>query len=88
MSCLATNVPHGLAPSIESDRYLQPHQARQREATVFEDLLGDAIERAFASGVETLPELIACLNRTGPAGENGLPWTEQRYLETIANLGL
>ena len=29
------------------DRYLEPHQARQRPATLFEDLLGDAIERAI-----------------------------------------
>jgi len=69
------------------DRYFQPHQARTREPTVFEDLLGDAIERAFASGVETLPELIASLNRTGPAAENGEEWTEERYLELISRLG-
>ncbi|WP_367618161.1 recombinase-like helix-turn-helix domain-containing protein, partial [Variovorax sp. CAN15] len=30
------------------DRYLQPHQARRRPATTYEDLLGDVIERAFA----------------------------------------
>ena len=41
------------------DRYLEPHQARQRPATLFEDLLGDAIERAFGEGVQTLPELVA-----------------------------
>jgi len=70
-----------------TDRYFQPHQARTREPTVFEDLLGDAIERAFAAGVETLPELIACLNRTGPAAENGEEWTEARYLELMSRLG-
>ena len=36
------------------DRYLEPHQARQRR-TLFEDLLGDSIERAFGEGVQTLP---------------------------------
>ncbi len=35
-------------------RYLQPHQAQQRPPTSFEDLLGDALERAFASGITEL----------------------------------
>lgn len=69
------------------DRYLEPHQARQRPATVFEDLLGDAIERAFAEGVQTLPELVACINRSGPAGESGEPWTEQNFQALMARLG-
>lgn len=69
------------------DRYLEPHQARQRPATVFEDLLGDAIERAFADGVQMLPELVACINRSGPAGENGEPWTEQNFQALMARLG-
>lgn len=69
------------------DRYLEPHQARQRPATVFEDLLGDAIERAFADDVQTLPELVAHINRSGPAGENGEAWTEQSFGALIARLG-
>ena len=32
---------------MAEDRYLEPHQARQRAGTLFEDLLGDSIERAF-----------------------------------------
>ncbi|MFT3812019.1 MAG: hypothetical protein QM740_01445 [Acidovorax sp.] len=69
------------------DRYLEPHQARQRPATLFEDLLGDAIERAFGEGVQTLPELVAAINRSGPAGENGEPWTEQSFQALMARLG-
>ncbi|MFZ4288838.1 recombinase-like helix-turn-helix domain-containing protein [Variovorax sp. HJSM1_2] len=69
-----------------TDRYLEPHQARRREPTTFEDLLGDAIERAFAQGAHTLPELVACLNRTGPSAENGEPWTEQSYQDLMARL--
>ena len=68
-------------------RYLKVHQARLREPTAFEDLLGDAIERAFASGIDTLPALVAYLNRTGPnfPGQ-GDPWTEQNYQATVARL--
>lgn len=69
------------------DRYLEPHQARQRPATLFEDLLGDAIERAFGEGVQTLPELVAYINRSGPAGENGEAWTEQSFGALMTRLG-
>ena len=33
---------------IQSTRFLQPNQAQQRPPTPFEDLLGDALERALA----------------------------------------
>jgi hypothetical protein len=69
------------------DPYLEPHQARERAATVFEELLGDAIERAFGNGVQTLPELVAELNRSGPAGENGQAWTEHSFQALMARLG-
>lgn len=72
---------------MKTDRYLEPHQARKRAPTTFEDLLGDAIERAFGDGVHTLPELVACLNRTGPSGENGEAWTEQGFQALMVRLG-
>ncbi|MFC5521455.1 recombinase-like helix-turn-helix domain-containing protein [Polaromonas jejuensis] len=72
---------------MQTDRYLEPHQARKRAPTTFEDLLGDAIERAFAEGAHTLPELVASLNRTGPSSENGQAWTEQSFQALMARLG-
>lgn len=72
---------------MQTDRYLEPHQARQRPPTTFEDLLGDAIERAFAEGAYSLPELVSCLNRTGPSSENGEAWTEQSFQALMARLG-
>ncbi|MDB5749644.1 MAG: hypothetical protein JWP65_65 [Ramlibacter sp.] len=69
------------------DRYLSPHQARPRPPTSFEDLLGDAIERAYAAGIHDLPGLVASLNRTGPSADNGQPWTEASYTELMARLG-
>ena len=71
-----------------TDRYLQPHQARVRPATTYEDLLGDAIERAFASGVQDLPTLIEQLNQMGLTSPSGQPWTEANYAPSIATLGL
>jgi hypothetical protein len=34
---------------IQNERYLDPYQARKRPPTSYEDLLGDAIERAFGA---------------------------------------
>ena len=70
-----------------TDRYLDPHQARTRAATPYEDLLGDAIERAFGAGVGELPAMVAHLNATGPAAENGQPWTEQSFQDLMRRLG-
>jgi len=69
------------------DRYLEPHQARQRPPTSFEDLLGDAIERAYAQGIDELPGLVAYLNDTGPSAENGQDWTEESFTALMARLG-
>ena len=65
--------------SIDKDRYLNPHQAKRRAATSYEDLLGDAIERAFAAGHWELDALVAHLNKTGPLASNSLPWTAENY---------
>jgi hypothetical protein len=70
-----------------NDRYLEAHQARQRLPTPFEDLLGDAIERAYADGIHDLSGLVAYLNRTGPAADNGQDWTEASFSALMARLG-
>jgi hypothetical protein len=69
------------------DRYLNPHQARQRATTPYEDLLGDSIERAFASGVTQLDALVNYLNQSGPLGPNGQSWTPALFETEIASLG-
>ena len=68
------------------DRYLEPHQARQRPATPFEDLLGDAIERAYAEGIHDLTGVVAYLNRSGLSAENGQDWTEDSFTALMARL--
>jgi hypothetical protein len=70
-----------------SERYLEPHQARRRPPTSYEDLLGDAIERAFGAGQWELDALVAQLNKTGPLGPNGAPWTAESYQSVIKTLG-
>ena len=72
--------------SIDKDRYLNPHQAKRRAATSYEDLLGDAIEHAFAAGHWELDTLVAHLNKTGPLASNSLPWTAGNYAVEMKRL--
>jgi hypothetical protein len=71
----------------QHERYLDPHQARQRPPTSYEVLLGDAIERAFGAGLWELDALVAQLNKTGPLGPNGAPWTHESYQAVMKTLG-
>ena len=72
---------------IQPTRFLQPNQAQQRPPTPFEDLLGDALERAFLAGITELAPLVAYLNQSGPLGPNDQPWTEQTFEVEIHKLG-
>lgn len=63
------------------------HQHRLAEPTAYENLLGDAIERAFAAGIHDLDGIVRMLNDTGPAGPDGEPWTAARLEAELARLG-
>jgi hypothetical protein len=69
-----------------TDRYIHAHQAKLRPSTPYEDLLGDAIERAFGSGISELAELVEYLNKSGPAAPNGQVWTPALYEQQIAKM--
>jgi hypothetical protein len=69
-----------------TDRFIHPHQAKLRPSTPYEDLLGDALERAFGSGVSELTALVEYLNKSGPAAPNGQLWTPTLYEEQIAKM--
>ncbi len=64
-----------------ADRFLNPHQARLREPTSFEDLLGDAIERGFAAGHWELDALVNYLNSSGSQAISGKPWTSTSFAD-------
>ena len=74
--------------TILPEPYLQPHQARTRTPTTFEDLLGDAIERAFGAGHWELDALLAYLNQSGPLAPGSQPWTAESFQSTIRTLGV
>lgn len=66
--------------------YNETFQNREAAPTAYESLLGDAIERAFGMGIHDLDGLVAYLNRTGPSGPNGQPWTAESYQLEMARL--
>lgn len=67
--------------------YNDPHQSRDGVPTVYENMLADSLERAFAKGIATLPELVEYLNQSGPVAPNGVPWTEESYCSEMKRLG-
>lgn len=73
------------APTVAT--YLDPHQARQRKPTAYEDLLGDSIERGFAAGLHELDALVDYLNKAGPLGPDGQPWTPANFESEMTRLG-
>lgn len=74
------------ADSHAPDRYLQPKQAQYRAPTTYEDLLGDAIERCFATGIHDLAGLVENLNRQTMTTRAGEAWTVDNYGPEMAAL--
>jgi hypothetical protein len=68
-------------------RYLNPHQSRDHEPTTWENLLGDAIERAYAAGKHDLDSLVAALNAAGVPTPTGEAWTPTVFAAEMARLG-
>ncbi len=82
-----STIPIYAAGQAAGQRYLNPHQARPRPPTAYEDQLGDALERAFAGGHWELDALIAQLNHSGPTAPGGQPWTADNFQAEMAVLG-
>ena len=68
--------------------YVNPHQARKREPSQYEILLGDAMERAFGQGLWELEPLVASLNQSGPLAQNGLMWTAESFSAELKRLSV
>jgi hypothetical protein len=68
--------------------YVNPHQARQREPSQYEILLGDAMERAFGKDQWELDQLVASLNHSGPLAPNGQLWTAESFSAELKRLAL
>lgn len=66
--------------------YLNPHQARRRAPTDYENLLGDALEAAFAAGAWQLEALLARLNADGIRTPEGREWTAAEFEAVVQRL--
>jgi hypothetical protein len=68
-------------------QYLEVHQTRTAEPTVYEDLLADALEQAYAAGVHELDGLVARLNMNCVPAPDGATWTPDLLTSELARLG-
>ena len=67
--------------------YFNPHQASDREPDDYQNLLGDAIERAYAAGIHDLTKLVASLNEAAVPAPNGQPWSVELFQREMKRLG-
>jgi hypothetical protein len=67
--------------------YQQPRQAASAEPSDWENELGDAIESAFTNGAWELEALVEQLNASRVRPREGGPWTAERFLATVRELG-
>ena len=65
---------------------MNPHQAQRRAPTDYENLLGDALEAAFASGAWELDALVARLNADGIRTPDGREWTSSNFESILRDL--
>lgn len=61
-------------------------QTRAALPTQFENGLGDALERVFAAGAESLAEVVESLNAEGSRDAAGQPWTEASFQDEMKRL--
>jgi hypothetical protein len=67
--------------------YLSAHQSRERAPTVYEDLLADGIEKAYAAGVHDLDGIVAQLRVDCVPAPGGVDWTPDLLVAELKRLG-
>jgi hypothetical protein len=72
---------------IDLAAYNLAQQCRLAPMTEWEKELGDALERIFGKGIETLSEIVAELNAMRVFAQNGKPWTEESFRAAMAQMG-
>ncbi len=72
---------------MDKPPYLNPHQARDRAPDDYQNLLGDAIESAYAAGIHDLSGLVARLNEVNVPAPNGRAWTAELFQNEMKRLG-
>lgn len=62
-------------------------QNRAAPPTAYENALGDALEKAFDEGAESVDALVQALNSMGVRMPDGQVWTPERFETEMARLG-
>jgi hypothetical protein len=62
-------------------------QTRAAVPTDYENALGDALERVFGGGAETLEQVVEALNALAFRRADGHPWTATSFEMEMARLG-
>lgn len=62
-------------------------QNRAAPPSSYEDSLGDALEKVFEEGAETLEQVVQGLNALGIRLPDGRPWTPALFETEMARLG-
>jgi len=65
---------------------LNPHQARTREPSAYENQLGDAMEKAFAAGAWELDALVAHINSAGVRDMQQRAWSAESFSAELKRL--
>jgi hypothetical protein len=68
-------------------QYLERHQTRDQEPGEYENLLGDALERAFGAGVTDLAGVVKGLVDYGVPAPDGKSWSEELLRTELKRLG-
>lgn len=61
-------------------------QTRSAPPSEYENQLGDALEKAFTAGAESIEEVVARLNEHGMLTSDGLPWTLDTFRAEMTRL--
>jgi hypothetical protein len=62
-------------------------QQRSAPPTEYENALGDALEKVFGDGAETIEQVVAGLNAINCRAGDGQPWTAASFEAEMARLG-
>ena len=63
------------------------HQTRKNSPTDYENLLGNALEEIFGSGIVELKDIISRLNEMGVRAPTGDDWSEKSFRSEMEDLG-
>lgn len=70
-----------------ADQYLVVNQSRDHTPTEYENLMGDALEKAFAAGATTVDQVVSGLIADGVPAPGGQDWTNDLVLSELKRLG-